>query len=83
MVRHEVSDMPDGAIVTKEEIAERYRLREHEVAHALHLLNLEGLVSQPVHWKPHDCFRDASSFANPSGDSAWVSDAYVCRGQDD
>ena len=61
-----------GKWVRKEEIATRYGFREHQVALALHQLNLEGLVSLPRHAPPHDCNR--SYYGGP--DSSWCGSIY-------
>jgi hypothetical protein len=65
---------------TKEEIARELRVRTHRVGHALHVLNLEGLVTQPSHSIPHDCFRHP--WCGTAGFSSWEADRYYRRESD-
>jgi hypothetical protein len=61
------------ARITAEEVAEYLRVKTHLVKHALHKLNLEGVVSKPSHLAPHDSSRD------PWGggyDSSWQASIY-------
>lgn len=62
--------------VCKEEIAAELKVKTSEVEHALHQLNLEGLVGQARHvGPPHDIFRQ-----NIPGDivhSGWQADEYT------
>lgn len=73
---------------TAEEIAAHLQVKTHFVKQVLHKLNLEGIVSQPIHKAPHDSKRDytwgsgfrkgkCSDFKNPNGDSSWAADIYV------
>jgi len=57
--------------VMKEELAHRFSVPEHQVAHALHILNLEGVVHQPTHGMPHD-----KRWGNSS---MWCGDTYRVR----
>ena len=56
----------------KEVLSVELRAKESDVEQALHKLNLEGLVHQPLHLAPHDSTRD------PWGgmDSGWMGDTY-------
>jgi len=54
----------------KEKIAATLNAREHQVAQALHKLNLEGLVCQKDNFPPHDCNR------NHGSDSSWCGSRY-------
>lgn len=58
--------------VTKEELASRFRARQHEVADVLHVLNLEGLVSQAKH---HRCCWCPFPHGNPRCNN-WFPDFY-------
>jgi hypothetical protein len=66
--------------VTKEGIAKRYGVREHEAANVLFMLNLEGFVHQPEH-KPcpdtqiHKMKGNRRVLAN----KCWHRDVYVSR----
>lgn len=63
--------------VRREKIAWDLRAKRDMVEHALHCLNLEGLVAQPRHHAPHDSTRE-----RPWGygsDSAWCGDTYRIR----
>ena len=72
MVKEYVLGLDVDSYFRKERIAVKLSLKEHEVAQALHKLNLEGIVAQPIHKPPHDSTRDKYG----CGDSAWQGDAY-------
>jgi hypothetical protein len=57
---------------TKEQISVVTQLKEHEVAQALFALNLEGIVSKPLHLPPHDGSLDSLG----GQDSSWCGDIY-------
>lgn len=57
-----------SSVITKEQLSRHFGVQQGEISHCLHLLNLEGLVSQPKHvfyddgWGPDkyyiiDCVR--------------------------
>lgn len=64
--------------VTKEVLAVQFRAKESLVAHCLHLLNLEGLVSQPRHAPLHDSNRDPWTLNSTIG--GWTGDVYWIYG---
>ena len=74
-VRKEIlSKKEDGEkYITREEIARVLKAKPHTVEQCLHVLHLEGLVSNPVHHAPHDSKRDSFSWGN---DNSWCGDTY-------
>ena len=62
--------------VIAEDLAVELRARPDAIARCLQLLNLEGLVSQPVHHAPGDTPR-AGEFSGT--ESAWAADVYWVR----
>lgn len=60
--------------VTKEAVARMFHVPAHIVEQCFHRLNLEGMLSRPLHEAPHDSRRDPWCYG--SGDSAWVADRY-------
>ena len=58
----------------KEKVSVDLQLKEHEVEKILQMLNVEGLVSQPIHKAPHDSTRDKWTWGG--GDSSWQGDLY-------
>jgi len=65
--------------VTKEELAEKFKAREHEVGYVLHQLNLEGLVGQPIHTTPHGGFGRHGDVSC----GCWNRDIYTIRRKDE
>ncbi len=66
--------------VTKEGIAKRYGVREHEAANVLFMLNLEGFVHQPEHKPCPD--RGMSKMKGNrmvTANKCWHPDIYVSR----
>ncbi|MFW6007886.1 MAG: hypothetical protein ACOCP8_01365 [archaeon] len=63
--------------VTKEKIANELKVKEHEVAHCLQILNLEGLVSQKKNLVPHDSSRDPCG--GYSCNKEWMPSKYYLR----
>jgi hypothetical protein len=61
----------------KEEIAKYLKVKTSLVEQVLHKMNLEGLVSQPVHHAPHDSNRDP--WSHGGRDSSWMGDIYYIR----
>ena len=59
--------------ITAEEIAAHFRVNLGMVRHCLHLLNLEGLISQRSNHVPHDCRRDLHGYGS---DNSWVASTY-------
>lgn len=59
----------------REKISFELRAAPHRVEHALHKLNLEGLVSRPVHHGPHDSGRGGPM--DWACDSSWQGDLYT------
>jgi hypothetical protein len=75
-VKEYILNNSDKRYVCKEEIGAELKVNASEVEHALHQLNLEGLVGQARHvGPPHDIFRQ-----NIPGDivhSGWQADEYT------
>lgn len=59
-------------IVRKEELAEFFKVKPHEIEQCFQRLNLEGLLSQARKIEPHDYSRKA-------GDSCWAADIYYIQ----
>lgn len=78
MVRNAVFEakLANKRSVTKEALSVKLQLRESEVEQALHILNLQGLVSQAYHCPPHDSTRDSMGWGC---DSSWCGDTYSIR----
>jgi uncharacterized protein YeaO (DUF488 family) len=62
----------DKHCVRKEEVAEMFKAKPHEIEQCFHKLNLEGLLSQASKIEPHDYSRKA-------GDSCWAADIYYIQ----
>jgi hypothetical protein len=69
--------------IRKEQISVDLQLRESEVSHVLHKLNLEGFVNQPLQRPPHDSNRDYTNIGFGPGDSSWQGDVYYLRKDDE
>ena len=63
----------EKGFVRKEELAELFKAKPHEIEQCFQRLNIEGLLSQPIHEQTHDCDRHYRQ-------SNWSTDIYyVCN----
>ena len=74
-----MSDKSFNHFVTAEDIAYILNVKSHLVKQALKKLNLEGIVSQPVHHIPHDSSRDPWGGGRYSG---WMADIYYINAKE-
>lgn len=70
-IREYIKNTTDN-VLRKEEIAEIFKAKPHEVEQCFHRLNLEGLISQAKKIEPHD-------YSRKHGDSCWAADVYHIR----
>ena len=61
--------------ITAEKLATQLNADLAMVKHALHHLNIIGIVTQPIHSIPHDSNRDPWN-PSKSGASAWQANTY-------
>lgn len=62
------------SFLTAEDVAYQIQTQVYAVKQAFEKLNKMGLLSQPVHQKPHDCYR---GYDHPEyNDSGWAGDIY-------
>ena len=59
--------------VTADDIAHQLCVKPHFVKQVFQQLNVEGVLSQPIHKAPHDSNRDPWGFPNCKG---WMADLY-------
>ena len=79
-VREVIPTIPPHTPFTAEILAYRLKLRKSQVEHALHKLNLEGMVTQRHNHAPHDCHR-AWPWIGVA--SMWGASLYYVRGPND
>ena len=59
--------------ITADDIAHQLNVKTHFVEQVFQKLNVEGILSQPIHQAPHDSNRDPWGFPNCKG---WMADLY-------
>lgn len=59
--------------ITADDIARQLNVKTHFVKQVFQQLNVEGILSQPIHKAPHDSNRDPWGFPNCKG---WMADLY-------
>lgn len=64
--------------IAADDIAHQLNVKPHFVQQVFQQLNIEGVLSQPIHHAPHDSNRDPWGFPNCKG---WMSDFYriICE----
>ena len=68
--RHVATNM--GVYFWKDLLAQEFKVPEHEISQAMHVLNLEGLVSLEKHAL-------CSNYGGPKKNKCWHSDYYIVR----
>jgi ribosomal protein S25 len=69
----EKSKIKEELYITADDIAHQLNVKTHFVKQVFQQLNVEGVLSQPIHHAPHDSNRDPWGFPNCKG---WMADLY-------
>lgn len=76
----EIAKKNGETYITADDVAHQLGVKTHFVKQVFQQLNVEGVLSQPIHYAPHDSKRDPWGYGNWSG---WSDDLYGILYDDD